>query len=230
MDKWLFRQLAKLGYARHDKGYWYAVEENIASIYMAYVASAMCGVVKDMQPVTDQPSAIAALTPSASDEMTRLRELRYVTIMSALPVPSSAVPVDELRSFKDVHQEKLRRLRHYIDGRLADLAAMDSEELREVKAGSFLDEIRDDVAVLREQMDSRKWPRVVTIGIGGVVGSGLAAVSGISGAGGALAMGLAVGGGTVAVSGSLYQTIQILRESRFNKRAPLAYAALAAKL
>jgi hypothetical protein len=230
----LFDELRARGLARHEKGpeweTWWSVEEHTADLYMAYLASVISGVRTDTFPITDQTRAMATLHPSEDDVITRLRELRYAAITAALPAPSLALPVHELRTFRDQHEEQLRRLRHHLDGRLADLAVIEDTALREVKTNSVLAEIRDDVAVLREQMEGRNWPRVIMIGIGGVVGAALAMASGVATAGGTLALGLAVAGGTASLAGAGYQATEIFREPRFNKRAPLAYAALAAGL
>jgi hypothetical protein len=101
---------------------------------------------------------------------------------------------------------------------------------RQVKRAEFRPADRAVLAVLREQMERRHWPRIVMVGIGGVVGAALAMASGVVTAGGTLALGLAVAGGTVSLAGAGYQATSIFREPRFNKRAPLAYAALAADL
>ena len=237
-DSRLFLEMEEVGLAkretiRGDDGWdeeWWSVEETLADQYMAYLASTISGFRKGTYPVTDKATAIAALSFSPGDVTTRLQELRYAAITSALPAPSSAVSVKELRKFKDKHQDQLRRLRHHLDGRLADLAGIDDEVLRDVKANSILDEIRDDVAVLREQMNRRNWPRIVLIGVGGVVGAALATASAVSTAGGTLALGLAVGSGTASLANTAYQAAEIFRKPRYNKRAPLAYAALASNL
>jgi hypothetical protein len=230
----LFEQLRQLGLATFGQGpeyeQWWRVEQNTADLYMAYLASAISGVRAGTYPVTDQAAALATLTPPSGDVMARLQDLRYAAITQALPAPSSAVAPEELRRFKDQHQMQLRRLRHHLDGRLADLAMIEHPALRQVKADAVLDEIRDEVAVLRELMERRRWPPILMIGVGGVVGAALGAASGIATAGGTLALGLQVASGAVSMTGTTYQAARIFREPRFNKRAPLAYAALAGKL
>jgi hypothetical protein len=230
----LFRRMEEAGLAKRSTDDewmgWWSVEETLADQYMAYLASTISSIHKDTYPVTDKAVAIASLSSSPDDVMTRLQELRYAVITSALPAPAWAVAPKELRKFKDKHQDQLRRLRHHVDGRLADLAAIDDAALREVKANSVLEEIRDDVAVLSEKMTRRNWGRIVLIGVGGVVGAALATASAVSTAGGTLALGLAVGGGTASLGSATYQATEIFRQPRYNKRAPLAYAALASKL
>jgi hypothetical protein len=229
----LFEQLRARNLAIFEEGpeheNWWSIEENTADLYMAYLASFISGARTGTYPVTDQTRALATLTPSPGDVMMRLRELRYAAITAALPAPSSALPAHELRTFKDQHEEQLLRLRNHIDRKLVDLA-LDDTALREVNANIVLGDIKDEIGVLREQMERRDWPRIVMIGIGGVVGAALAMASAVATAGGTLALGLAAGAGGVSLAREGYQAIDIFREPRFNRRAPLAYAALAADL
>jgi Family of unknown function (DUF6236) len=230
----LFREMADRGLARKHEGpeweSWWDVEESIADLYMAYLAGAICGVRKEAFPVTDSSRAVARLGPASGDTMSRLRELRYAAVMNALPAPSAPVPARELVSFKQDHQERLSRLRVHLDGRLADIAAVDDEDLRLVKTKSALQEIRDEVAVLQERMAKRAWPQIVLVGVGGVVGSALALASTVATGGGALALGLAVGSGVLSLGTASYQAAELVGSPRFDRHAPLVYAALTAAL
>jgi hypothetical protein len=156
--------------------------------------------------------------------------LRYAAVLEALPAPSAPVPARELASFKDNHQDQLRRLRLQLDGRLADIAAIDDEDLRRVKGNAVMQEIHDDVAVLQEQMTKRSWPRVVLVGVGGVVAPALLLASTVATGGAALALGLAVGSGAVTTGTAAYQATKMIGSSRFDRHAPLVYAALAGAL
>jgi hypothetical protein len=230
----LFRAMADRGLAREREGpeweKWWEVEESTADLYMAYLAGAICGARTDVFPVTDSARSIASLGSEGQDFNARLRELRYAAVLEALPAPSAPVPARELASFKDNHQDQLRRLRLQLDGRLADIAAIDDEDLRRVKGNAVMQEIHDDVAVLQEQMTKRSWPRVVLVGVGGVVAPALLLASTVATGGAALALGLAVGSGAVTTGTAAYQATKMIGSSRFDRHAPLVYAALAGAL
>jgi hypothetical protein len=174
---------------------------------------------------------MATLGGGATDDFERrLSELRYAAITEALPAPHGPVAATDLQDFKEKHAEQLKRCRVHLDGKLADLAAMEHDQLRQVKAASILQEIQDDVASLLERMQKRRWPMVLLVGVGGVVAAGLAIATTVATGGTALALGLGVGAGVVPLGGAVAKAGEIIKEPRYNPRAPLAYAALAARL
>jgi hypothetical protein len=136
--------------------------------------------------------------------------------------------VEELRAFKDQHAEQLRRCRTFLDGKLADLAGEVDVEARHARAAVAMQEIQDDVAILRQRMTKRRWPRVTLVGFGGIMGTALSTAATVAAGGFPLAVGLGVGAGVLQLGGAAYAASDLLREPRFNSRAPLAYAALAA--
>jgi hypothetical protein len=233
LDWSVFVELRDRGLARPCSGPgwspWFEVEGATAGRYLAYLAGALCGLRTHLFPVTDSGAAVAALGP-AGDTAARLRALRYAAVTGALPAPAGPVPVRELLSFKQDQADRLRRLKLHLDGRLADLAATDDGELRRVKTQAALQEIADEVAVLREQMTGRRWPKVALVGVGGVAAAALALASSALTGGGALALGLAVGSGVASLGGASYQAVDLVRSPRLDRRAPLVYAALAADL
>jgi len=93
-----------------------------------------------------------------------------------------------------------------------------------------MQEIGDDVAALSDKMNKRRWPGVALLGFGGVVGSVLSAAATIASGGTALVVGLGVGAGAIELGAAGYQALDLLKEPRFDARAPLAYAALAGRL
>lgn len=191
--------------------------------YLAGVISASEG----FFPVTDTSSAIADLARPAGSLKARLNTLRYAAVLEALPMPARPVPPSELAQFKEKHSDNLRRLRTHLDSKLVELAAIDNEEQRTIKTAETMQEIRDDVALLREQMAKRQWPKVILVGVDGILGGALATASTLATGGGALAVGLAVGGGLAALGGNFHQLVELVRTTRFNDRAPYIYAALA---
>jgi hypothetical protein len=208
---------------------WWRVEETTAAVYMAYLAGVISGRNEGFLPVTDSRRSLAALAPAGPDLEDKLRELRFA-VVRALPAPSQPVPVNDLREFKERHRDELRNLRIYVDGKLADLATAD-DETRQIKLKSVIQEIQGDTARLREQMIKRRWPKVVLVGLGGVMGAALATAATVATGGAALVVGLGVGSGLVgAGAGAAYQLSEIVRAPRFDRHAPLVYAALGQSL
>jgi Family of unknown function (DUF6236) len=208
---------------------WWKVEETTAAVYMAYLAGVISGRNEGFLPVTDSRRSLAVLAPAGSGLKDKLRELRFEAVR-ALPAPSQPVPVNDLRAFKERYRDDLRRLRVHLDGRLADLAAIDDDEIRQIKSKSVLQEIQDDTARLREQMKKRKWPKVVLVGLGGVMGAALTTAATVATGGTALVVGLGVGGGLVSGGVAANQLSEIVRAPRFDRHAPLVYAALSQSL
>jgi hypothetical protein len=192
---------------------------------MAYLVGAITGAKEGFIPVTDSRLSLAALGPSASNSKERLRQLRFAAIQ-ALPAPSLPPPVGEIAAFKERHGDDLRRLRSHLDTKLADLAMIEDEQIRQVKFSGLVQEIQDEVMYLRQQMKQRNWPKVALVGLGGVIGAGLTTATALVTGGSALLVGLAVGSGLTTGGGAAYQLTEILRSPRLARRSPLAYAAL----
>jgi hypothetical protein len=240
MSASLFDALRDRGLAKYEKGpewqEWWHVEVNTAHLYMAYLASAISGARSEASetsrtlPVTDRKQAIGTLAAGPADLQSQLARLRYAAITRALPAPRGSVPAAKLKAFKEDNSEKLRRCRVFLDDKLADLATLKDPELREVKAARIMQEIEDDVKSLQERMNKRRWPGVVLVGFGGVMGAALATAATVVTGGAALAVGLGVGAGLIQTGGAGYAAVKLVRRPRYDPRAPLAYAALASRL
>jgi hypothetical protein len=230
----LFNELRERGLAEHADGpgweSWWLVERGTAAAYMAYLASVISGARISTLPVTDQKQTIGSLGEDSPDLERQLASLRYAAVTSALPAPAEPVPAAELRAFKEANTDKLVRCRRFLDRRLADLASEADPYLRKVKADGVLQEIEDEVKTLEEGMRKRHWPRVTLIGIGGVMGAALAVASVAVTGGTALAVGLGVGAGVLQLGAATHAAAELINQPRFDPRAPLAYAALAAQL
>jgi hypothetical protein len=225
----LFAELKRRGLAI-SQGEWWLMEPRIAGLYMAYLVGSICRIYPAFSPVTDSARNLATLVSAADDAAARIRELSYDTTIRALPVPSRPIPPEELASFKEAHGDQLRRLRTYINAKVADLAAIDDRDIRQAKAGMVIQEMSDEVAALREQMSRRSWPRIILLGMSGVFGSALSLGATAVNPAAALALGLGITGGILSLSSSLYQANEVYRDHRLDPRAPLAYAALAQEL
>ena len=232
----LFAQLQDRGLAvplNFYEGYmeWWAVENRTAGLYMAYLVGAVCRNDRTLFPVTDTIYSLSSLIgPVGHDVDSRLSALRYAVITQALPVPSRLVSAGEIASFKDRHGEQLRRLRSHLNGQLVSLAGIDDDFMRDAMVEDTLQEIHDDVAVLTEQMSRRRWPRIVLVGVGGLVASALTIGTAVASGGTALALGLGITGGLASVGPAGYQAVNLIRSPRFDEHSPLAYAALAQSL
>jgi hypothetical protein len=226
----LFHELQNLGLARPATASWWEVEKLTANLYMAFLAGSICRENEGFFPVTDKVDALSGLSQPDDGMRSQFLALRYMAISQALPIPSEPVSASELASFKDRYGDRLHRLRCYLDEKLVDLAVIEDDFLRSVKMESVLQEIRDDVAVLTEQMSKRRWPRVVLVGIGGVLASALTVGTAIAAGGTALALGLGVSAGIASMGPAGVSTVDVLRSSRFDGHSPLAYAALAQAL
>jgi Family of unknown function (DUF6236) len=170
------------------------------------------------------------LAVDPGDRMRELAQLRYAAITQALPAPSGPVPAVQLRAFKEDNSDKLQRCLTHLNGKLADLAAQEDAELRRVKAAAIMQELEDDVKSLQERMNKRRWPGVALVGFGAVMGAALATAATLATGGGALALGFGVGAGVLQTTGAGYAAAELIKRPRYNPRAPLAYAALAARL
>jgi hypothetical protein len=226
----ILRELYGRGLARplRSTGYeaWWHVEYTVANLYMFYLAGAICGSHDDFLPVTDSEDAISLLGSENDNKITRLRKLRYTAVFNALPVPSQPIPAVEIARFKDEYNEELRRIRTFLDGKLADAAAIDDDDLRRVKTNEIMQEISHDVVVLRDHMKRRNRPRIVFMGLGGIAGAGLTLAATSVAGGDVLALGLGIAGGVTSLAGAGYQAEEIIKASRFDRHAPLVYAAL----
>jgi hypothetical protein len=222
------RQLAQ----RSAKGeQWWSIETATAQQYMSYLASAMSGARPGTLPVTDQEEALALLSAGPVDTRTSIARLRHTTITRALPTPAASIPAREIAEFKEANREQLRRCRTYLDAKLADLALVADPDVREVRGDLVLQEIGDEVELLAEQMARRRWPSVDLGSFSGTaVPTATAVADPLLTGGSALSVGLAVGAGLYGLATVAYQSrAQRVAAQRFNRRSPLAYAALAGR-
>jgi len=233
MSYQLFNVLRQRGLARQEQGDesgWWQIESRTADTYMAFLAATMSGARPDLLPVTDQTHSIGTFAPGAGNTARRLAELRFSVIRDALPAPGVPIPAAELKSFKENNREELRRCRVYLDATLADLSQVEDSVLRDVKTKGIMLEIERDVAILTEQMEKRRWPKIALVGFGGVMGIALATAATVATGGAALAVGLGLGASVLQAGAAGYDLIDSLKQRSYDPRAPLAYAALAGRL
>jgi hypothetical protein len=116
-----------------------------------------------------------------------------------------------------------------LNGEIAKIAAIDDPDLREATKDGIFQSIEDDVARLREQMMRRDWPRIVLVGVAGVVAATLAAADAIITPGTALIHGLGIGSTAIAVSPALAGAADVVHRPRFDTHSPFVYAAAVAQ-
>jgi hypothetical protein len=237
----LFEELGNRGLAyrrptttRHvgGGGQWWVMEKSTSDLYMAYLVGSICRINPGFYPVTDTSQTLADLAQPTENTSSRLAELRYATIMDALPMPSQPVTPSQLVEFKDQkdNENRLHLLRNHLNRQLADVVNEEDEYLRQVKMQGIQQEIHDEVEVLTERMSRQPWPRIILGGVAGVVAAGLTVGAVIATGGGALALGLGIGGAIAAGGQAGYQVADVIRPSRLATRSPLAYAVLAGGL
>jgi hypothetical protein len=228
MDEGVFRELERRGLAErnpHDRKWW-SLETSIAAVYMAYLAGVVSGARPGMLPVTDQIDPLRRLAQPIKPHPP-LAELRYAYIQRALPVPSGPVEPKEMIKFKETFADELRRCRRFLDTKLAEIASIDDPDNRELMGTHLLDEIKDDIATLSEQMARRRWPEVTLKAVCGVGGIGIGAAIALLTLGSPLLIGLGVG---AAIGGGVLPVREAFEDwtaQRYDPRAPLTYAALA---
>lgn len=224
----LFRELQDRDLAKAADWMSWVVEKHTGLLYMAYLASVISATNPGMMPVTDTSASIDTLRGRARMSE-RVGALRYVVITEALPTPTGPVDAQELAAFKERHAEALTRCRRFLDARLVDIARVDDPDEREIRLAAFSQEVSDDVARLVEAMKRRRWPQVTLGGFGGLAATGLELSSTVVGGGSALELGLAVGAAAIG-AGTAYAVRHQRRADRFDRRAPMAYAALTTTL
>lgn len=222
------RGLTQPGPARY--GDWYRVESTTAGLYMSYLASAISGARPGTRPVTDQIDPLYALAkPNNVPGITRLDALRLSFISDALPAPSGAVEPQQLAEFKQRYGDELLRCRTHLDGELAILASIEDAELREVRGARVLREIRDDIAILTEQMTRRRWPGVALTSFCGVGTTAAGSATALFSDGSPLLQGIGIGAAVLGGIPVAREVIRSIKTEKYDRRAPLAYAALAAR-
>jgi hypothetical protein len=228
------KRLATVG-SRPEDQEWWRVEPTTASMYLAYLASALSAWRRRQDeddntfPVTDSclPLERLAQPLTASEE---LRALRYRVITRALPVPEAQVDPVELCRFKDDHRDQLERLRRYLDTALDDLVDIEDKQRRGDRVDRFRGEISDELESIRSDMQRRRWARVVMCGFAGVMATGLAVGAAAMSGAHALAEALCAGSGVATSAPTIaLEALNAKQGSRDRERAPLAYAALAAE-
>lgn len=220
----------KLAKEKRDPFYgWYDVEETVANTYMAMLAAAIAGerdaAGDPTTPTTDTPDLLSYMGSPGGTPQQIFDRLRY-QVIALLPVPAGPVPAADLVRFKKDYDQQLQHLRDELDRRIISVAGNPDENLRAREADILPRDIQREVKDLKEQMEARRWPQIVLLGVGGIAAVGLGVASGVVTAGAStLLLGLAAGQAAASVGGAVYTAADLVNSPRFDPSKPLAYAA-----
>lgn len=227
-------QLERQGHVSNhsDSPGWLRVDSNIAGWYMSLLAGLMATSLSadgstSYKPVTDDKRAIHA--SRADIEANDRSQFIYRSIHEVLPGPSISIAPGEIMDFKNRYNSELRRLRHWIDDKFLLASQISSTDIS-LWERHIREEVEDEIEILREGMNRRRWPRVLLGTVGALIGNGVGMANSVVSSDSMLELGLGVGAATIAASTTLPAVIESARYPRYDRRAPLAYAALTANL
>jgi hypothetical protein len=231
MNDSIIYALCERGLARESDAFygWYDVEETVAGTYTAMLAAAIAGerdaAGNPTTPTTDTPELLSYMGSPGDTPQEVFDRLRY-QVIALLPVPAGPVPAADLVKFKEDHGEQLQHLRDDFDRRIISVAGISDEDLRTRNAEILTRDIQRQLKDLKKEMEARRWPQIVLLGVGGIAAVGLGVASGVVTAGAStLLLGLAAGQAAASVGGAAYTIADLVKSPRFNPSKPLAYAA-----
>ncbi|GAA4707233.1 hypothetical protein GCM10025781_27330 [Kocuria gwangalliensis] len=175
----LFQELSSKGLVYHFDGTawqesWWFVEKSTAHLYMSYLAAVISKMSPGTVPVTDRrqgfgKALIGEIPQDNSPTTPEYARLRFSMIANALPAPRTQVPASELRRFKDDNHDILRRCRNEIDLEILRLAGITEPNEKAYAISILTERIQDDIETLQGEMSRRRWPKIVLVGVGGLV-------------------------------------------------------------
>lgn len=227
-------RLERSGHAQSSDGLdsWIRVERGVAGWYMSLLA----GVIAGNFEAENRDLVVRPVTQNETDlteflgPITNKDAGRYLckVIHEVLPSPQGSLDPVQIADFKNAHGDELRRLRNWIDKKILEGSQYEGEQLS-LWTRTFRFEAAEEINALTEAMRRRRWPKIVLVGIGGIVASGLALandlVTGIDG----LSIGLTVGSSAFNLASAGMSLAELTNARTYDGRAPLAYAALTAK-
>jgi len=158
----LTNSLESLGLALMGSYPWLKVEPETAQEFMTYLAASLGRLDQlNSAPVTDDGQYLRHFV-SKSGAMTRLDDLRIVVLDELFPAPSRFLEPAEIANFKARYGAQLTQFRRRVEQQLIDITDVSDDELRTRRLELFLDEVRGDVAAIRERMASHGWVTTLT--------------------------------------------------------------------
>ncbi|MGF7131366.1 hypothetical protein P3T40_002848 [Paraburkholderia sp. EB58] len=161
---------------------WYDVDEPVANLFMAYLASCLGSIPEiDAAPVTNK-LAFANLFGGGSrlrvgERMLHQQKAREVVLTALLPFPDESVTLDQLVAFKERHGHLLPALRQLVEARCALIAELDDVEHRLIATQQLIDESRQQVDELVDAMRPN-WAKIAFGSLVPLLATGLAIKSG----------------------------------------------------
>ncbi|MFM0132771.1 hypothetical protein [Paraburkholderia sediminicola] len=203
---------------------WYDVDEPVANLFMAYLASCLGSIPEiDAAPVTNR-LAFANLfgvrnRPQTDKHMLHRQKAREVVLTALLPFPDEPVTLDQLVAFKQHHGHLLPALRQLVEARCASIAELDDVEHRLIATQQLIDESRQRVDELVDAMRPN-WTKIAFGSLMPLLATGLAIQSGdVASASAATAAGL-------QYAATAYQSLTTARGlTSSQQRQPLAFIA-----
>lgn len=236
-EKMLYSVRARLersGYAQPsgESHSWIRVDRGVAAWYMSLLA----GVIAGSFETANQDLVVRPVTQNETDLTDFLGPVingdpgRYVSnvIHEVLPSPQGTLDPVQIAKFKDAHGDELRRLRNWIDKKILEGSQFEGEQLSQWTR-TFRFDAAEEISTLAEEMRRRRWPKIALVGIGGIVASSLSLANDLVTGIDALSIGLTVGSSAVGLATGGMGLAELVSAPTYNARAPLAYAAVAAK-
>lgn len=214
--------LVEKGLARRDIRDWYIVEEWVANLFMAYLASCL-GALEDVDaaPVTNRVN-IANLYANftgnnISQESSQYSdEARKMVLNALLPYPDEPIKVSSLFKFKEQHGHLLPEFRNRVEGHCITVSKLENAEERMLLTQNFINDSLDEIKYIESKMKPF-WKKLTFSSITPIIGAGISAT--------ATDEKFALTGAVVTLSSTIFQAVSSIREERRIKDAPFAYVA-----
>jgi hypothetical protein len=161
---------------------WYDVDEPIANLFMAYLATCLGSIPEiDAAPVTNSlvfANLFGERNQPRIDKRTLHRQkAREVVLKALLPFPDEPVSLDQLVAFKERHGHLLPALRQLVEARCATIAELGDVEHRLIATRQLIDESRLQVDELVDAMRPN-WKKIAFGSLMPLLATGLAIASG----------------------------------------------------
>lgn len=154
----LGRELELLGLARRIDDSWFEVEVMTGDEFMAYLASAIASVDEQgLSPITDDVGNLSSFLGKERQFEARVEPLRVAVLRSALPAPRGEITVDDIRSFKDKHHDRLFDFRNWVETELGRLAAIHDPELHERQLKLLNERVIHETEDIKQRMRDKHW-------------------------------------------------------------------------
>jgi hypothetical protein len=216
--------LTEFGVAEKVDGPWYAVDESVANLFMAYLATCLGALpAVNAAPVTHDTKYAAAfgdLRPNyARIDSIHKAKARTAIIRALLPRPAETVTLDQVLRFKERHAVLLPAFRLLVETRSAEIARIADAEERSQATQLFIQTCKQRAEEIASAMRPT-WGKIAFGSLTPLFGAGLA----LHGADvGNLEL---YAGAALSFAGAAYQAISTVPGNREQLlRRPLAYVA-----